>query len=149
MWSIWCGAWPPTVVSAQAVKQERPLSWLYCGTGEGHRENRHTGKIIFAPLLFWAVPSIAYITVHFVLQGKSKHQVSSALRSQAGMFLSGTRWKWKRSLWEPTCRGNSNTAVNLPLHQGQLTFPDCISKIRKTLLGQVPRHHNAPAPCLH
>lgn len=104
-------------------------------SSQGKHTHTHRGHTFFAPVLFRTVLPIDYITIHFMLQGRIKQQVSSALCSEADMFLSRARWKWKGNIWEPTWRISNNSAVNLPVHQGSLSFPHCASKTKKGSAG--------------
>lgn len=114
-------------------------------TGKTHTHT-HRGHTIFAPLLFWTAPPIDYITTQFMLQGRRKQQVSLALCSEAHMFLSRARWKWKGNIWVPTWWISNNwTVVNLPLHQGQLSFPRCVSKTKKGSAGPSVLSHPCPS----
>lgn len=143
MWSIWHGAWPSTVASAWAGKQEKPcLDYIVKQVGVTGETHTHRGRTIFAPLLFWTVPPVDYITIHFMLPGSKKQQVSSALCFR-GWYVSIQ--KQMEVEGDPTRRINNNTAENLPLHQGQLSFPLCVSKTKKGSAGPSVLAH--PCPC--
>lgn len=129
----------------QGNKRNPVLTIPWNRRGVTVKTHPHRGHIIFAPLLFWTVPPIYFITVHFILQGRRKQQASSTLCSEADVFLSRIRWKWKWNIWEPTWRISHNTAVNLPLHQGQLNVPHCVSKTKKGSAGPSVLAHPCPS----
>lgn len=135
----------------QANKRNPALTILWNRRGsQGKHTHTHRGCTIFAPLLFWRVPPIDCITMHFMLQGRRKQRVSSTLCSEAGMFLS--RIRWKGNIWEPTQRINNNTAVIKLLSsciKGSWPFLTALAKLRKVLLGWVSWHIHVPALCLH
>lgn len=127
--------WCLTIYSDFCTSREtrETLPWLYCETAQGHRENTHTEDILFLhpcysgqSLLLITLPC----TLHVARKQKATGFISLAFRGwcvsiQNQMEVEG----------DPTWRINNNTAVNLPLHQGQLSFPHCVSKTKKGSAG--------------
>lgn len=123
---MWCLTIYSDFSTSSETRQTAGLTILWNRRGSQRKETHRTGYFHTPAVLGSPFYCLYYHTLH--VTGKEKAPVFISLEFRGWYVFIRNHMKWKRSLWEPTCRGTVTQRSTCPCIKGSQPFLIVLAK---------------------